>query len=38
MHRKCFRIIFQNPEFVKNLCKDFYNPIHFPGRNCLDNQ
>ena len=38
-HRQFFKIISQNPEYVKTHCNDLFNPFHFACRKWyLDNQ
>ena len=32
MHRQFFKILSQNPEYVKTHCNDGNNPFHFPCR------
>ena len=32
-HEQFFRIIFQNPEYIRNFCNDLYNPLQFACRN-----
>ena len=38
MHRQFFRIISQNPEYVKTHCKDMKNPLGFVIGNWMNNQ
>ena len=32
MHRHCFRLLSQNPEYAKARCIDKNNPFHFACR------
>ena len=35
MHRQFFRVISQNPEYVKTFCNDLNNPFHFTYNNWM---
>ena len=38
MHHQFFKIITENPDYVKNHCNDRNNPFHFGIRKWMINQ
>ena len=38
MHRQFFKILSQNPDYVKTYCNDRNNPLHFAIRKWMINQ